>query len=234
MRILIVDNGPLPRIIRQGQWIKSYLGDVQADVVFAIHDQIPSEIEKYSGVILSGGTEPLFSNAPWIVAELKLIEKCAEKNISLLGVCHGHQLIGRALMGDHMARKNHSPEFGWKKIRLVEDDSRLFQEIPSEFYAHCSHFDEVCELPPNFRLLAKSDACKIHAFECKDKPIWGIQFHPEITIAKGRILLILVGISSFNFSAANPKTLWNARDSGIAPKLFGNFIATARAARNAD
>jgi len=223
MSILIVDNGPLPRIIRQAQWIKSYLPDTEAEFVHAVHNQIPKDVEKYSGVILSGGTEPLFSNAPWVVAELKLIERCAEKNIPLLGICHGHQLIGRALMGDRMVRENHSPEFGWKKIRLIREDSPLFQGIPSEFYAHCSHFHEVCELPPNFRLLAESDACAIHAFECTDRPIWGIQFHPEINIAKGRILLTLVGISSFNFSVANPKELWNARDSGIAPRLFSNF-----------
>ena len=73
MSILIVDNGPLPRIIRQGKWIKSYLRDAHADIVHAVRGRIPEDIDRYSGVILSGGTEPLLSETPWIMAELALI-----------------------------------------------------------------------------------------------------------------------------------------------------------------
>ena len=73
-------------------------------------------------------------------------------------------------------REKHSPEFGWRKIRLLPQTSPLFAGFPSEFYAFCSYFDEVCELPPDFRLLAESDLCAIQAYESKDKPIWGVQF----------------------------------------------------------
>ena len=99
VNILIVDNGPFPRILRQGSWIRSYLPGVRTDIVYAVQNRIPPEPERYDGVILSGGIEPLFSNAPWLIAELKLIEMCAEKGVPLLGICYGHQLIGRALMG---------------------------------------------------------------------------------------------------------------------------------------
>ena len=46
MSILIIDNGPLPRIIRQAQWIKSYLPDMEAEIVYAVHNQIPTDVEK--------------------------------------------------------------------------------------------------------------------------------------------------------------------------------------------
>ena len=226
---LIVDNGPYPRIIRQGHWIRSYLSGVEAEIVCAVQNRLPGEPERYCGVILTGGTEPLFSKAPWVTAELKLIERCADRNVPLLGICHGHQLIVRALIGDHAVREKYSPEFGWKKIRLLHQDSPLFDGIPPEFHVHCSHFDEVCELSSDFRLLAESDLCKIHAYECKSKPVWGVQFHSEISVTRGRILLVLGSIFNLNLSLMHPKTLWNTRDSGIAPRLFSNFVEIAKA-----
>jgi len=82
MSILVVDNGPFPRLIKQASWIRSYLSGVEAEIVYAVDNRIPREPERYDGVILSGGVEPLFSEAPFLVAELKLIEKCAEKKCS--------------------------------------------------------------------------------------------------------------------------------------------------------
>ncbi|MBI4830098.1 MAG: type 1 glutamine amidotransferase [Candidatus Lindowbacteria bacterium] len=229
MKILVVDNGPFPRLVRQASWIRSYLPNVETEIVHAVENRMPREPERYEGVILSGGIEPLFSERAWLLAELKLIEKCAEKNIPLLGICYGHQLIGRVLMGANAVREKHSPEFGWRQVRLVEKDSRLFEGIPSRFYAHCSHFDEVCELSPDFRLLAESDHCRIQSYEHKTKPIWGVQFHSEICIRKGRMLLVLNGLANLNFSLIRPSTLWNARDSGIAATLFANFAGITNA-----
>jgi len=127
--VLIIDNGPYPRIIRQGQWIRNYLSGMETDIFHAVQNRFPYEPERYSGVILTGGTEPLFSNAPWVTAELKLIERCADRNIPLLGICHGHQLIGRALIGDHAVREKYSPEFGWKKFAFCIRTARFFMEF---------------------------------------------------------------------------------------------------------
>lgn len=224
MSILIIDNGPLPRVIKQASWIRGFLSGADAEIAYAVDSRIPREPERYDGVILSGGVEPLFSEAPWLMAELRLIEKCAEKSVPLLGICYGHQLIGRVLMGAQAVREKHSPEFGWKKVRLLDQDSPLFRGIPPEFYVFCSHFDEVYELTLAFRLLAESDRCKIQAYECGDKPIWGVQFHAEINVARGRIILALSALANLKPSLANPQTLLNARDSGIASKLFSNFV----------
>jgi GMP synthase (glutamine-hydrolysing) len=42
-----------------------------------------------------------------------------------------------------------------------------------------SHFDEACGLPADFRVLASSPDCAVHAFQYRDLPVWGLQFHPE-------------------------------------------------------
>jgi GMP synthase (glutamine-hydrolysing) len=41
------------------------------------------------------------------------------------------------------------------------------------------HFDEACDLPADFHVLAASDRCAVHAFQYRDLPVWGVQFHPE-------------------------------------------------------
>jgi GMP synthase (glutamine-hydrolysing) len=200
--------------------------DVETEITHAIGDRLPRDPERYDGVVLSGGIEPLFSERPWFLSALRFIERCAEKDVPLLGICQGHQMIARALIGAHAVRENHSPEFGWKEIRLVGEGSPLFHGIPRRFYSHCSHFHEVCELSSGFRLLAESDLCAIHAYEGTSAPVWGIQFHPEINIARGRVLLLLNSLANRKFLVPL-KELMDARDSNVAPKLFSNFVSLA-------
>jgi GMP synthase (glutamine-hydrolysing) len=65
------------------------------------------------------------------------------------------------------------------KVRIVEDDE-LFSEIPREITVWASHMDEVKKLPEGFRRLAESDICKIEAMRHEKKPLYGVQWHPEV------------------------------------------------------
>ena len=56
------------------------------------------------------------------------------------------------------------------------------------FYAFERHRDEIICLPPGAIRLAKSDSCKIQAFQYRDKPIWGVQFHPENKRGKNKAM----------------------------------------------
>jgi GMP synthase (glutamine-hydrolysing) len=50
------------------------------------------------------------------------------------------------------------------------------------------HHEEI-DLPKNFKLIASSDSCKVEAMQHKFKPIFGVQFHPEVSGVPGLILL---------------------------------------------
>ncbi|MEM7353998.1 MAG: hypothetical protein AAF657_24565, partial [Acidobacteriota bacterium] len=49
-----------------------------------------------------------------------------------------------------------------------------------------SHFDEVFDLPPTFDVIASTDACTVQAFQVRDRPVWGMQFHPELSYDEGQ------------------------------------------------
>jgi len=71
------------------------------------------------------------------------------------------------------------PEFGRVKI-TVERENDLFRGIPQKSIVWVSHNDEVTRLPPNFMNLASSQNCKTQAMKHETRPLYGLQFHPEV------------------------------------------------------
>ena len=51
-----------------------------------------------------------------------------------------------------------------------------------------SHYDEAFDLPGEFKVLASSPDCPVHAFQYRDLPVWGIQFHPEYSAQDGQAI----------------------------------------------
>jgi GMP synthase (glutamine-hydrolysing) len=94
----------------------------------------------------------------------------------VLGLCAGHQFMAMHFGGKSAPAKH--PEFGQVEIEVLEQND-LFREIPNTFTAWASHNDEVVECP-GFKVLARSTDCKNQAMKHSSKPIYGIQFHPEV------------------------------------------------------
>ncbi len=67
---------------------------------------------------------------------------------------------------------------GFFPISKVTDDP-LFEGLPDLMTMRCSHYCEVKQLPPGFKLLASSGHCRIEAMRHRDRPLYGTQFHPE-------------------------------------------------------
>jgi hypothetical protein len=71
------------------------------------------------------------------------------------------------------------PEFG--KVDLVIDrEHELFSGVPKQSVVWSSHNDEVTIVPKNFDTLAHSATCKVQALTHRNRPIFGLQFHPEV------------------------------------------------------
>ena len=177
-KILILDFGS-----QYTQLIARRVREVGVYSEIRAFDMSQEEVKEYnpSGVILSGGPESVAADAspraPQCVFEL---------GVPVLGICYGMQTMAEQF-GGKVAGSNVS-EFGYAQITQVGNGG-LLHDILDHVDDHgkavldvwMSHGDKVVELPPKFELIAETDSCPIAGMAHKEKPFYGIQFHPEVT-----------------------------------------------------
>ncbi len=134
---------------------------------------------KPAGVILSGGPSSVLDpGAPL------LDPRIVELGIPVLGVCYGLQLLAQMLGG--VVEKAEAREYGRALVKLEREDP-LLAGLPggAERTVWMSHGDRVLRLPPGFVALATSDSSPFAAVRHAERPIWGLQFHPEVAHTEG-------------------------------------------------
>lgn len=190
------------------------------EVFLAPKSKFPEDIQRYSHIILSGSEESILNERDWIDREMELVREIIHLKIPTLGICFGHQLIAKALLGPKGVRRAQPPEIGWKEV-TIQKDNLLFSKVQNKFFVFNSHFDEVCDPNDKFDILAASDQSNISAFQIKGSPAWGIQFHPEISIESGTKF-----IRDIKHLAPMLDLDWeieNAKESGVSKTLFETF-----------
>lgn len=141
------------------------------------------------GVVITGAHCMVTDNLPWSLAIEAWLPVLIAAKVPVLGICYGHQLMGRAMGGevnDHPQGK----EVGTVDIKLhpQSKEDLLFAGLPESFPVHATHTQSVIKLPPNAVLLAGNNFEPHHAFRLGHYA-WGIQFHPEynVTVMKDYI-----------------------------------------------
>jgi len=125
------------------------------------------------GLILSGGPASVYEkDAP------KCDPGLFELGIPVLGICYGMQLVCTALGGD--VDNAPSSEFGRAECTVSCDDD-LFSGVSPETQVWMSHGDQVANIADSFTSLASTGTCPYAAVRHKQLPIYGLQFHPEVT-----------------------------------------------------
>ena len=99
--------------------------------------------------------------------------------VPVLGICVGHQFLGRHF-GGRVVRG--TPEFGAAEITVDRPDHPIFAGLPTHLKAWSNHNDSVVVPPPGWSVLAHSPDCPVQAMAHPTKVIWGVQFHPEVTL----------------------------------------------------
>ncbi len=152
---------------------------VQMTTLTAAPDSDSADLDGVSGVIISGSPRDAWNDDPVNGALCRTVERCRSQRVPLLGVCYGHQILGRAL-GGVVARHPAGWELGNVRIDLTASGraSALFADLPSRLSALQSHADAVLELPPGCELLAKGTHTEVQSFSY-DNRLFGVQFHPE-------------------------------------------------------
>jgi GMP synthase (glutamine-hydrolysing) len=134
------------------------------------------------GLILSGGPASVYeANAP--VPDPRLFEL----GIPILGICYGMHVTCR-ILGIEVSSGVHR-EFGRTACK-VNLPNELFEGIPGELAVWMSHGDQVKNPSQHWIVLASTADCPAAAVRHKQRPIFGLQFHPEVSHTQfgGRLL----------------------------------------------
>ena len=114
--------------------------------------------------------------------------RASKKDIPMLGICFGQQILASALCGREQVFRREKCEVGYKWLKttnhILNDD--ISSHLGESVFMFVWHNDEVSPDHPDLRIIAYSDDCPNHIFRYKDKPIWGIQGHPEITLEESK------------------------------------------------
>ena len=181
--VAIVDNSIEPEIYAPvGHWSR-YLGERPWRAFVAREGELPDPAD-FSHIILTGSEASILEREPWVEAEAGLVRAAVAGGTAVLGSCWGHQLIAYALAGPDCVGRCPAPEIGWIAVRTGRE-SALLGPAGTVHHVFSVHFDEVRGLPPEFEVLASTEACPVQAFRTGDGSVWGIQSHPEIDVPDG-------------------------------------------------
>ncbi|MDB9830086.1 glutamine-hydrolyzing GMP synthase [Gammaproteobacteria bacterium] len=155
-----------------------------------------------AGIILSGGPESVTAlNTP------RVPEIVFDLDVPILGICYGMQTLAEQFGGQVTSSK--VKEFGHAEI-VIEETSVLFEGFSSgsSIDVWMSHGDHVSTLPDKFKLVASTPSAPIAAMQHFEKPIFALQFHPEVTHTKqGNAVL-----KNFVFKVCKCSAHWKMED----------------------
>jgi GMP synthase-like glutamine amidotransferase len=155
-----------------GGLIYHWLEDYDADVEDLRIDVDEREVDPaaYDLIIPLGSEFAAYDDSvPWIEREKRLLQRAADADVPVLGICFGGQLLARVLGG--RCFRAEGAEIGWLPVR--SSDTELIPEGPWFQW----HFDTFTP-PPGATVLAESDIGPQAYVASRNL---GVQFHPEVT-----------------------------------------------------
>ena len=172
------------------------------------------------GIILSGGPLNVYESNKYSFDKRILF-----KNIPILGICFGHQILSK-VMGGRVKQSKHR-EFGLANIYKKNDSEiiRNFFKNKKSINVWMSHADQVSKLPKNFKVVASSQNSNFAIVENKAQKFYGVQFHPEVTHTENGIKIL----SNFIFLICKIKKNWSSKDQKIKLiKEVQNQVGTSK------
>ena len=156
-----------------------YLGDLlkndgfEITLVNAKHEQLPEK--DFSLVVILGAPESANDDLPYLKAEQQLIKNCVQKNIPVLGICLGSQLIAKTFGAK--VYSGPKKEIGFYNDLKIHNNTSFFSGFKNPFTVFHWHGDAF-DLPENAVRLASSKHYLNQAFQYKSAV--GLQFHLEV------------------------------------------------------
>ncbi|PID41357.1 MAG: glutamine-hydrolyzing GMP synthase [Proteobacteria bacterium] len=180
-KILILDFGS-----QYTQLIARRVREIGVYCEIRAFDMTCQEIKAFvpKGIILAGGPES--------VTELdspRAPDAVFEMGLPVLGICYGMQTMAEQLGGK--VSSSDKREFGYAQVEVVKP-SPLFADIADHLSSSgnplldvwMSHGDKVTRIPRDFEVVAATESAPVSAMQHLSRPLYGVQFHPEVTHTK--------------------------------------------------
>ncbi len=167
VKIIVINNyGQFCHLIHRA------VRDLDQDVELMKNTSSLEEILKKEpdGLILSGG--PTLERAGNCIRYVK------ELDLPVLGICLGHQVMAQAYGGS--VRTGAAGGYAAVEIEILDEDD-ILKGLGQKTNVWASHADEVSTLPPDFIRLARSRICEVESMKHRKKPLYGVQWHPEVS-----------------------------------------------------
>lgn len=161
------------------EMVKSVGYDAQ---IIEMSEATAEAVKGAQGIIISGA--PILPTEVDPTPYLKQFEFVQTTALPVLGICFGHQIIGM-LHGAKISRCKEDRD--WQDIEILQDHF-LFEGLERTTSFNEDHCEQIT-LPDGFSHLASSKIAFNEAMAHPTKPIFGVQFHPEVSGEAGRVLL---------------------------------------------
>ncbi len=165
--------------------VRAGLEDAQIAAVNLVSGSFPDarQVTEVDAIIIGGsGVYSVTQDHPFSAPLTQLVRDTVAAGRPLLGACWGHQFIAKALGGEVITDRERG-ETGIQPVTLTNAGSidPLFHGLPAQFDAAMGHNDRVSTLPPGAVELATSARCPNQCFRIADRPVYGTQFHAELS-----------------------------------------------------
>ncbi len=175
-RVLVVDN--YDSFVYN---LVQYLGQLGAECVVLRNDEPDAtDVTSYDGVLLSPGP----GTPEDAGCSVEVVHRCEAEGVPLLGVCLGHQAIAVA----HGGIVGRAPELlHGKTSEVLHAGAGVLADLPTPFTATRYHSLAVedATVPDALEVTARTAGGVIMGLRHRDKPVEGVQFHPESVLTQG-------------------------------------------------
>jgi GMP synthase (glutamine-hydrolysing) len=139
---------------------------------------VPRNLDDVQGIVSLGGNQNVGDKHEWMGAQAAFLREAHGRQLPVIGICLGHQLIAHALGGKVGPMDRYHVGFEQVRINPTGQVETMLAGITWDSMQYEDHGHEVKELPPDSTVLASSGACKVECFRAGLRT-YGFQHHFE-------------------------------------------------------